>query len=676
MMKKWQIAEPNKKAAETLSKSGNISMLCAEVLSARNINSLEEAAGLLNCDGLSDPFLLQDMQAAVDTINNAIDEGIPICIYGDYDCDGVIATVILYSYLVELGVDVTYYIPERDEGYGMNESAIRKLCEEGTGLILTVDNGITALKESELIYELGMRLVVTDHHQTLEELPRAEAVVDPHRSDCPSPYKKYCGAGIALMLVAALNDGDYTIAMEAFAELAAIATVADVVELSGENRFLVQRGLMYLANTERPGLLALMEKSGVLGKTLTSTSLAFSLAPRINAAGRFGSPSQAVCLLLSENPEDAHKLADKLEICNRARKEEEERILLEVQSQVEKQPYILSERVLVFAGNNWHHGVIGIAAARLQERFGKPVFMITIEENGARGSARSFGTFSVFDCLNACKEHLTKYGGHPGAGGFSLEKESIPEFTSAIAKYASDNFPEMPILTARADKLMLPQDMTIENIGGLSVLEPVGAGNPSPVFAICHAVLKELVPLSGGVHTKLKLIYGTMAIEALLFRTSPDNVHLKVEEMCDLLVSASINIFCGRKSISLIVQDYRRSGVKQSKYFAALAAYEKFVRGEELSKAYYKAIAPKRSELVAVYKNITDDFGDIDLLFMCMHLLDMNYCKLRISLDVFRELGLVEIDAYNNTVKKLPVKASVNLDDSKLLCEIRKKGEN
>lgn len=675
-MKKWQIAQPNKKIAETLSKSGNISMLCAEVLSARNINSLEEAAALLNCDGLSDPFLLQDMQAAVDTINNAIDEGIPICIYGDYDCDGVIATIILYSYLIELGVDVTYYIPERDEGYGMNESAVRKLCEEGTGLILTVDNGITALKEAELIYELGMRLVVTDHHQTLEELPRAEAVVDPHRSDCPSPYKKYCGAGIALMLVAALNDGDYTIAMEAFAELAAIATVADVVELSGENRFLVQRGLMYLANTERPGLLALMEKSGVLGKPLTSTSLAFSLAPRINAAGRFSSPSRAVCLLLSENLDDAYKLAEELEICNRARKEEEEKILLEVQNQVEKQPYILSERVLVFAGNNWHHGVIGIVAARLQERFGKPVFMITIEENGARGSARSFGTFSVFDCLSACKEHLTKYGGHPGAGGFSLEKESIPEFTSAIAKYSADNFPEMPILTARADKLMLPQDMTIENIGGLSVLEPVGAGNPSPIFVICHAVLKEIMPLSGGIHTKLKLIYGTMAIEALLFRTSPDNVHLKIEEMCDLLVSASINTFCGRKSISLVVQDYRRSGVKQAKYFAALSAYEKFVRGEELSKAYYKAIAPERSELVAVYKNVSANFEDIDLLFMCMQSLDMNYCKLRISLDIFRELGLVEIDAYNNTVKKLPVKASVNLDDSKLLCEIRKRGEN
>lgn len=674
-MKKWQIASPDKKMSDTLSKNGSISMLCAEVLTARNIRSLEDAAKLLNCDGMSDPFVIQDMQYAVDVINKAIEDETPICIYGDYDCDGIIATAILYSYLIELGVDVTYYIPEREEGYGMNEAAIRKLKEEGTELIITVDNGITALMEAELIYELGMRLIVTDHHQPLEEIPKAEAVVDPHRSDCPSPYKKYCGAGIALMLVAALEDGDYTIAMEAFSEFAAIATVADVVELSGENRFLVQRGLMYLANTERPGLLALMEKSGVLGKPLTSTSLAFSIAPRINAAGRFSSPSRALCLLLAEDQENAKRLADELEVCNRARKEEEEKILLEVKEQIEKQPYLLSERVLVFAGNGWHHGVIGIAAARLQERFGKPVFMITIEENGARGSARSFGEFSVFECLHACKEYLTKYGGHPGAGGFSLEKESIPYFTKAIAKYSAENFKDMPVFTVRADKLMLPDDMTIENIGGLSVLEPVGAGNPSPVFAICHAVLKELVPLSGGVHTKLKLIYGTMAIDALLFRTSPENVHLKPDEICDLLVSAGINTYNGRKSISLIVQDYRRSGVKQAKYFAALAAYENFVRGEELSRAYYAAITPEREDLVNVYKSIPSNKIDIDSLFIHMQSFNMNYCKLRIALDIFKELRLVEIDVYNQTVKKLLVSGSVNLEDSVLLSEIRKKGE-
>ena len=300
-MNKWQIIEPDQNAVQALYAGSNISKLCAEVLAARNIRSIEDAAKLLNCGGLSDPFIIRDMQLAADIINEAIDSGKPMCVYGDYDCDGVMATVILYSYLSELGADVTFYIPEREEGYGMNESAVRQLAEDGIQLIITVDNGITAIKEAELIYELGMQLVITDHHQPLEELPRAEAIVDPHRSDCPSPYKKYCGAGLALLLTAALDGGDYTMTLEQFGELAAIATVADVVELSGENRFLVSRGIQYLANTERAGLLALMEKSGVLGKKLTSTTLAFSLAPRINAAGRFGSPVQAVRLMLSHS---------------------------------------------------------------------------------------------------------------------------------------------------------------------------------------------------------------------------------------------------------------------------------------------------------------------------------------------------------------------------------------
>ncbi len=673
-MKKWQIQKPDEKIAQTIYSGSNVSKLCAQVMASRGIRSLEEAADKFNCDELSDPFLIADMAAAADVINEAIDDGTPICIYGDYDCDGIMATVILYSYLADMGVDVTYYIPEREEGYGMNEAAIRKLHKTGTRLIVTVDNGITALKEAELIYELGMKLVITDHHQPLEELPRAEAVVDPHRSDCPSPYKKYCGATLALLLLAALDGGDWTIALEQFGELAAIATIADVMELSGENRFIVQRGLQYLANTENVGLLTLMENSGIRGKRLTASSVAFSIAPRINAAGRFGSPSEAVCLLAAIEENDAKNIADGIENCNRARKAEEERILDEIQKQIEHNPASVSERVLVFAGRGWHHGVIGIVAARLQERFGKPAFIITIEENGARGSARSFGAFSVFECLDYCRDCLTKYGGHPGAGGFSLEIESIPEFMADVQKFAGERFPQMPVFTVNADKLLMPEDLTVENIGGLSLLEPFGAGNPSPVFAICGAVLKEIQPLSGGTHTKLKFIYGTMAIETLLFRTTPADVKIKPEDVCDLLVSAGVNVFNGRTSLSLIVQDYRINGIKQAKYFAAAETYEQLVRGEELSKAYYKAIAPSREELVLVYKSIPESDIDIDALFMKLQKIDMNYCKLRVCIDVFKELGLVSMDNYHGQVKRLPVSGKVNLEDSALLCDVREKG--
>ncbi len=673
-MKKWDICTPDVKIARSISVGGSVSMLCGEILAARGISSLEDAAAMLICEELTDPFRMADMQFAADEINDAIDNDLSICIYGDYDCDGVMATVILYSYLMEQGVNVSYYIPEREEGYGLNRNAIEKIHESGTDLIITVDNGITAIEEAELIYELGMKLVITDHHQPLEELPRAEAVVDPHRSDCSSPYKKYCGAAVALMLIAALDGGDYTMAMEQFGELAAIATVADVVELSGENRFIVQRGLYYLGNTERPGLIALMEKSGVKGKKLTATTLAFSLAPRINAAGRFGSPKQAVKLLLSETEEEAMAIASEIEACNHARKEEENKILEEVHAQIKANPSLALQRVLVFSGKNWHHGVIGIVAARLQERFGKPAIMITMEENGARGSARGFGKFSVFACLDTCREYLTKYGGHMGAGGFSLENDKVQEFTAAVQRFAKRAFPEMPVMTERADKLLLPTDMTIENIGGLSALEPFGEGNETPVFALCHAVLKELIPMSGGAHTKLKLIYGTTAIEALLFRTAPEDVKLKPEDMCDLLVNAGINSYAGRKSVSLIVKDYRRSGIKQAKYFAAAAAYEHYVRREALTKAYYKAMAPLRQELTLIYKCIPAAEITIDALFMRMQSADMNYCKLRIALDVFAELGLIETDLYSGTVKRLPVEGKVNLEDSVILNDVRKKG--
>ena len=286
-MKKWLIHQPPEEAAKQIRSGSDLSMLCAQVLASRGMHNVQEAAAFLQCDGLADPFLTADMETAADYINQALDNGSRICIYGDYDCDGVTATVILYSYLLELGADVTYRIPERDEGYGLNTNAVREMHEDGVELIVTVDNGITALEEAELIAELGMTLVITDHHQPLEMLPRAAAIVDAHRADDTSPFHDLCGAGVALKLVAALDGGDTAMALEQFGELAAIATVADVVTLSGENRYLVQLGLRLLANTERPGLLALLDKSGLTGKAFTSTSIAFGIAPRINAAGRW-----------------------------------------------------------------------------------------------------------------------------------------------------------------------------------------------------------------------------------------------------------------------------------------------------------------------------------------------------------------------------------------------------
>lgn len=673
-MKKWQIHQPSETAAKQIRSSSDLSMLCAEVLASRGMHNVQEAAAFLQCDGLADPFLTADMETAAEQINLAMDNGSRICVYGDYDCDGITATVILYSYLLEMGADVTYRIPERDEGYGLNLDAVREMHADGVEMIITVDNGITAIDEAEMIADLGMTLIITDHHQPLETLPRAAAIVDAHRADDTSPFHNLCGAGVALKLVAALDGGDTAMALEQFGELAAVATVADVVELSGENRYLVQLGLRLLANTERPGLLALLEKSGLMGKPFTSTSIAFGIAPRINAAGRFGSPKTAVELLLSEDPEEAAELADELEHRNQARKAEEARILEEIAAQAAEKPQLLKERVLVFAGENWHHGVIGIAASRLEEQFGKPTILITIEGDRARGSMRSFGEFSAFRCLHACSALLSRYGGHPGAGGFSLPAEQTEQFTQAVQEYARETHPVMPVLTLEADRLLMPQEITMENITGLEVLAPFGEGNPVPVFALCHAVLQSIQPLSGGTHSKLKITYGGMAMDLLLFRTKPEEVTLKTGDVCDFLVNIEAGSFQGRAQISVIVKDYRKSGLKQAKYFAALSTYEQYCRDETLQQSFYPAITPTRDVLVQIYQRIPQTDAAIDGLFGRMQdLPKMNYCKFRLALDIFSELGLIQQNLWTQQIRRNPINGKVDLQSSALLQGLQKK---
>ena len=306
-MKKWIVNNPDPKTASELVRGSDLHPLCAEVLAARGISTVSEAAEMLGTENLSDPFLLKDMREAAEAINEAIEEFTPICIYGDYDCDGITSTVMLFSYLECMGANVSYYIPERCEGYGLSSAAVRTLAAQGTELIITVDNGVSAFDEAELIYELGMKLIITDHHQTGETLPRAEAVVNPHRSDCHSPFKQLCGAGVVLKLIAAMEGGDYDAALNEYGELAAIGTIADVVTLTGENRYIVKYGLYLLENSERPGINALINQSR-LKSPLNSTSVAFGLAPRINASGRFGSPSYAARLLLTDDTDEAKKL--------------------------------------------------------------------------------------------------------------------------------------------------------------------------------------------------------------------------------------------------------------------------------------------------------------------------------------------------------------------------------
>ncbi|MBO5162916.1 MAG: single-stranded-DNA-specific exonuclease RecJ [Ruminococcus sp.] len=672
-MKKWSEKKYDRSLVSKLSLSCGVSSLTAGVLAAKGYSSAESVMERLELHELSDPFLIKDMKIAADAINKAVEEGTHICVYGDYDCDGVMAAVILYSYLLEIGADVSYYIPERSEGYGLNKNAVDKLHEDGVELIVTVDNGISAIEEAEYIYSLGMRLIVTDHHQQGDTLPRAEAVVDPHRHDDCSPFKFACGAFIALKLVSALDDGDYTMSLEQFGDLAAIATVADIVSLTGENRFIVRYGLDLINNTDRPALIALKEVSGLTDKFVDSHSVAFGLAPRINAAGRFGSPKTAMELFLCEDCEEALTLAQELDRLNNARKSAENDIISEIYSILDNDPSILRDRVICVCGKGWHHGVIGITASRIMEKFGKPCFIASEENGELRGSARSFGKFSVFDALTAASEVLEKFGGHPGAGGYTIRSGMGDEFRRLINKFAMENCKDMPLPELSADMTVTSAELTVDNVNGLNVLEPFGTGNEKPLFLIENAEITDVIPLSGGVHSKLKIKLDGVPHDALMFRVQPSELPVQQGDICDMIVTLGTNTFRDKTSVSIFISDIRKHNFEQDKYFAALAAFEAHMRGEELPAKYYPVMLPSRETAATIYKLIPNDGITADNLYFRLSSAKLNYCRFCASIEAMKQLGLIVRSSADSVIRRVKVSQKADLFSAPVLVSIREK---
>lgn len=672
-MKRWTVSRGNEAAAKRINSSTDLGPLLSEIMAARGLDTLEKLADFFNGSELSDPFLLLDMQNAVDEINSKVDSGELICIYGDYDCDGITATAVLYSFLESMGANVSYYIPERADGYGLNADAVRKIAEQGAGLIITVDNGISAIDEARLIAELGMSLVITDHHQPTETLPEAAAVVDPHRPGCPSPFKHLCGAGVVLKLCAALDGGSFDAVCEQYLDLVAIATVADVVPLIGENRVIVSQGLRLLRNTENVGLLALLEECGADISKITSTSLAFTVAPRINASSRFGSPKTALDMLLSEDS-SAEEYARELDRLNACRRTTEAEVYGEIMSMIDSEPSLLFGRTLTVSGNGWHRGVIGIVAAKLVEQYGKPAIVISSDGSGLScGSARSVEGFNIFNCFNSCRDILVKYGGHELAGGLTVKDEDIPALIEKIEDHARSVCPEMPRMTLKADKLLTAADMTVDNVASLTRVEPCGQSNPEPLFAISGAEIKAVYPLKAGEHTKIEIEYGGARAAALLFRVKTRDFGLGVNSKIDLMANMSVNEYKGIKSLTLRVQDYRPHGAKQDRYFAAVDAYESFRRKEPLPADILKRGNPTRDELVSVYKYITAQNAPINLENLCISLAPngFNAFKLRIIADAFCDAGLLRYTPSAGLIEPAAPTKRVDIDSCATLTELR-----
>lgn len=641
-MKKWILSNPPVHNPDIVNGFG---AFIGDLLLRRGITAMDEARGFFGCRDLSDPMLMSDMQAAVDIIENAFAEDKKITVFGDYDCDGITATAILYNYLEAQGANVDYYIPDRSEGYGMSLAALKKIAESGTELVITVDNGISAIEEAEFLKESGIELVITDHHQPGERLPVCGACIDPHRADDLSPFKEICGAVVVLKLLIALEQ-DEEFVLERYADLAAVATVCDVMPLKGENRFIVRRGLESISHEQNAGITKLIRSASRDPGNLTAVDIAFTVGPRINAAGRMAHAEKAVELMLCMDDTDserAARIAEELSYLNTERQNEEKRILSDVERIISEDPLVVRQRVIVLSGEKWHHGVVGIVCAKILEKYGKPVVMISYENGEGRGSMRSVEGFSAFKMLDGCKSVLTRYGGHPGAGGFSLPEEKIGEFTELVYKYARENYPKMPDPSLYIDKEVTIRDLTIDNVERISQLEPFGEGNEQPVFLLRDCVVKSKRSLKDGKYISFEIENGGLAVKVISFRLSFARFFPNAGDRIDLVATAEINEYEGRRSVQLKFVDYRISGFAEDRFFAANRVYEEIVRGEGCDKRLAPRVIPQsREELIRIYDLIQTGNGLRTPEELVM-IGDVNYCMFSVTLDAFIEAGMAEL---------------------------------
>lgn len=667
ILRKWEVRPLDKERAAAFAQTYGVPFFLAMLM---NIRGLDDAAHLREFLGegepLSDPFLLKDMDKAAARITRAVDNMEKIAVYGDYDADGVTSTAMLYSYLETRGADVIFYIPQREgEGYGMNIGAVEHLKEQGVSLIVTVDNGISSVQEVARANELGIDVVVTDHHRPQEVLPDAVAVVDAYRPDDTSPYKHFSGVGIAFKLLMALEDGagDVEDLLEAYSDLAAIGTIGDIVPLTGENRTLIRAGLERLSQSDRPGVQALLENAGIAGKALTSTNVAFTLVPRINATGRMGAPERAVRLLISGYEEEAEVLSEEICADNEERRRVEAEIAEAAFADIEAKGY-MKERVVVVDGENWHHGVIGIVASRVTERCGKPCMIISRGETEAKGSGRSIEGFSLFEAICACGDLLIKFGGHPMAAGITLKPENIEAFRKRINQYAAEHFPQMPTQTVTLDCKLNPAALSVSMAQSLTQLEPFGNGNPQPVFGLFNMELSNVTPVGGGRHLRLTLEKNGAVITAMRFNTKPEELPYHIGDKIDLAVQLEAREFRGQPSLTVIVRDMKFAAFDTEKNIASLASFEKWQRGEVLSAEDKNRLYPDRACLAAIYRALRTVNGkETDQVrFVSQFGKDMTLGLFKTALLVFEERGLVHSEIADDTFTAALIETSGKTD--------------
>ena len=668
--KKWVVSRCDKDVAADIAENCGVDPLAAFILCSRGMTDDFEIDSFLYDTDLTDPFMLPDMEKAVERVTYALENGEKITVFGDYDADGVTSTAVVYMYLSSRGANVDCYIPDRaEEGYGMNKDAISALKEQGTQLIITVDNGISAVEEIEYANTLGIDVVVTDHHKAGEILPNAVAVVDPHREDCYCDFREWAGVGVAFKFICAIDGGDGYDLLEEYADIVTIGTVADIVPLVGENRIIVRNGIgiinyRFTEGLLRPGLKALLDLSGANGK-IDANSVAFRLAPRINAAGRMGSAKRALKLLLCEDEGAALEIAQEIAEANTQRQSVESHISEAAIASIESDPSIKYNRVIVVEGEDWHQGVIGIVASRIVEKYGKPCIVISKNGNSAKGSGRSLGNFSLYDALTYCSDLLTQYGGHTLAAGLSIESDKIALFRERINQYALSC--ERPVPVLNIDCKVNPASVSFEMLDALQILEPYGAENAQPVLGLYNMEICGIQYVGNGNHVRMQVRRNGISLTVVKFFVTPLDFYYKVGDTVDLAVKIERNEYQGKPQLNIQVKDIKFSNSDNSELIDTMHSYDDFRAGNPLTAEEKEKLFVDRDFCVKIYKFLKSGISwEHPAEYLCrrLNLPESKCAACQTVLDIFTELGVLQLkdDVYTFPVE--PVK--VELENSPL----------
>ena len=667
----WNVAQPDAGSVNSLV-SGGYAPLAAMILASRGIENAREASKYLDCSApLLDPYLMTDMDLAAGRVGLALDQNEKIAVFGDYDVDGITATCLLTDFLRRHGADCVSYIPGRlEEGYGLNPIAIHQLHSEGVKLIITVDCGITAVSEAALCRELGIDLVITDHHECKDVLPEAIAVVDPHRPDGGYPHKNLSGVGVAFKLAAALCGNQEEVLAE-YADMVCLGTVADVMPLQGENRVFVTHGLASLQNTKRPGLAALMKETGCTPESVSSSTIGFMLAPRINAAGRMGQIDLAVELFLTQDPCRASLVAQALCDLNRRRQAVESEIY---QQAVSMLPPGQPPEAIVLADENWHQGVVGIVASRIAEEFSCPAFLICLDGDHGKASSRSYGGFNLFTSLTTLSSLLESYGGHELAAGFTISRQNIPEFRRQICALAAGFYSDDTPRTQLDVDCAIPAELlTISNVESLNVLEPCGNGCPKPVLMMKNLTIERLQQVGSGRHMRLRLRSGRFILNAIYFSATPESTFVQQSDVVDIAFTPQINEFRGERTVQMNVLDIRPSCTADCSPDAApyRALLENRITAETARVLY-----PERTTLATVWRYLAacGDTIQEPPLCLCRKIVrwsgkSLSLGQLMICLDVFRDVELLQTQRLHKyiSIRLTPGPQKADLNDSPTL---------